>query len=69
LASGRLDQQIPIHSNDELGSLGQAFKKMSANVRDTMAAISDEKSKLTSILSNIADGVIMTDFPGEIFIS
>jgi two-component system phosphate regulon sensor histidine kinase PhoR len=42
---------------------------MSANLSDTMAAISDEKSKLTAILSKIADGVIMTDSKTRIILA
>jgi two-component system phosphate regulon sensor histidine kinase PhoR len=61
LASGEFDQQIRIESQDELGRLGHAFTKMSANIKGKMAAISDEKSKLATVLASIADGVIMTD--------
>jgi two-component system, OmpR family, phosphate regulon sensor histidine kinase PhoR len=66
IASGDLSQQIRITSRDELGRLGKAFNKMSANLQDTLSAISDEKNKLLTVLSSITDGVIMTDSQGKI---
>ncbi len=47
----------------------QAFNKMSANLKDMMATISDDKSKLETILSTMADGVIMTDSRGNILLA
>jgi two-component system, OmpR family, phosphate regulon sensor histidine kinase PhoR len=61
LSSGQFDQQIRIESPDELGRLGDAFNKMSSNLKEKMAAVSDEKSKLATVFSTITDGMIMTD--------
>ncbi len=69
LSSGQFDQQIDIESSDELGRLSNAFNKMSANIRDQMAAISDEKSKLSTVLASITDGVIMTDDRSRILLA
>lgn len=68
IASGQFDQTIDTYSNDELGRLSQAFNKMSANLKEMMSTISDEKSKLLAVLSTIADGVIMTDTGGNILL-
>ena len=36
IAAGKLDQQIPVRSDDEIGRLGRAFNEMSANVKHTV---------------------------------
>ena len=64
IAAGELEQKIPVVTSDESGQLAKAFNEMSASLKDSVAEISEEKSKLTNILSNIADGVIMTDSEG-----
>jgi two-component system phosphate regulon sensor histidine kinase PhoR len=66
IAAGKLDQQIPIRTKDEIGRLGRAFNEMSISLKNTMAAIVDERSKLAAILSSITDGVVMTDSEGSI---
>jgi two-component system, OmpR family, phosphate regulon sensor histidine kinase PhoR len=69
IAGGDLDQQIVISSNDELGSLGRAFNKMSAKLKDTLGTISEEKNKLLTVISTIGDGVMMTDPQGKILLA
>jgi two-component system phosphate regulon sensor histidine kinase PhoR len=66
IAAGKLDQQIPIRTNDEIGRLGRAFNEMSLNLKNTMATIVGEKGKLVTILSSITDGVVMTDSEGNV---
>ena len=61
IAAGNLDQQILIITNDEIGRLAHAFNEMSHNLQTTMASIVDERSNLASVLSNLTDGVVMTD--------
>jgi two-component system, OmpR family, phosphate regulon sensor histidine kinase PhoR len=69
IASGQFGQQTEISSNDELGQLGRAFNKMSLNLKEMMTATSDERKKLNTVLSTIADGVIMTDIKGNILMA
>jgi two-component system, OmpR family, phosphate regulon sensor histidine kinase PhoR len=69
VTSGQFDQLIQMESRDEIGRLGHAFNKMSANLRDKMAAISGEKSKLATVLSSITDGVIITDTRSNILLA
>jgi two-component system phosphate regulon sensor histidine kinase PhoR len=66
IASGKLEQQIPIQTNDEIGRLGRAFNEMSLNLKNKVATIVDERSKLVTVLSSITDGVVMTDSEGSI---
>ena len=69
IASGELGQKIPVLTIDESGQLAKAFNEMSSSLKDLVAEISDEKSKLATILSNMADGVIMTDNEGRVLLA
>ena len=66
IAAGDLKQDIQIHSRDEAGELGKAFNEMAGNIRKLVESISTEQSKLDTVLSNMADGVIVTDKEGNI---
>ena len=66
IAAGDFTQNILVHSRDEAGELGKAFNEMAANIRKLIENISTEQSKLDTVLSNMADGVIVTDKDGNI---
>jgi two-component system phosphate regulon sensor histidine kinase PhoR len=69
IASGELDQKISVSTSDESGQLAHAFNEMSLSLKKMVATISEERGKLATILSSIADGVIMTDTEGNIIIA
>jgi two-component system phosphate regulon sensor histidine kinase PhoR len=69
IAAGRIDRQIKIGSSDEIGQLGYAFNRMSANLKKMVDTITDESNKLTTILANLTDGVVMTDPDGCIVLA
>jgi two-component system, OmpR family, phosphate regulon sensor histidine kinase PhoR len=69
IASGELGQKIPIRTKDETGQLAQAFNEMSSNLNKLVGDISIEKTKLQTVLANMADGVIMTDVEGKIVLA
>ena len=66
IAAGDLNQDIQVRSRDEAGELGKAFNEMAGNIRKLIEGISAEQSKLDTVLSNMADGVIVTDKEGNI---
>jgi len=66
LAAGDLQQTILVRSRDEAGELGNAFNEMAGNIRRLIGDISTERSKLDTVLSNMTDGVIVTDKEGNI---
>ena len=66
IAAGDLNQDIQVRSHDEAGELGKAFNEMAGNIRKLIDSISAEQSKLDTVLSNMADGVIVTDEEGNI---
>ena len=69
IASGELEQKIVVGTRDETGQLARAFNEMSLNLNKLIGEISTEKTKLTTILGNMADGVVMTDTEGKIVLA
>jgi two-component system phosphate regulon sensor histidine kinase PhoR len=66
ITSGELGQKITIEAKDEVGELAQAFNEMSSRLKEMVETISEDRTRLVSILDNMADGVIMTDTEGNI---
>lgn len=65
IASGELAQKIPARTRDETGQLAQAFNEMSSNLDKLVGDISVERNRLRTVLSSMADGVIMADPEGK----
>jgi len=69
MASGELGQKISVRTRDESGQLAQAFNEMSLKLKEMLTTISEDRTRLTSILNNMADGVILTDAEGNIVLT
>jgi two-component system phosphate regulon sensor histidine kinase PhoR len=69
IASGELGQKIRVRTRDEIGQLAEAFNEMSSNLDKLIGDISAERTKLQTVLANMADGVIMTDVDGNIVLA
>jgi two-component system phosphate regulon sensor histidine kinase PhoR len=69
MAAGRLDSRIAPRSNDELGRLGLAFNRMAGELGDTIALISDERTRLAVLLETMGDGLLMIDHDGVIVLA
>ncbi|MBN1375321.1 MAG: HAMP domain-containing protein [Dehalococcoidia bacterium] len=68
ISAGQLGNRIVVQTGDEVGELGNAFNEMSSNLKITVEALSSEKAKLSTVLDNMIDGVILTDLEGSILI-
>jgi two-component system phosphate regulon sensor histidine kinase PhoR len=66
ITSGELGQKITLGARDEVGELAHAFNEMSARLKELVETISEDRTRLATILDNMADGVIMTDTGGNI---
>ena len=66
IALGEFGRKISVRTKDESGQLAHAFNEMSLKLKEMLATISEDRARLTSILDNMADGVIMTDIEGNI---
>ena len=69
IASGEFGHRISVGTKDESGQLAHAFNEMSANLKRSVETISEDRARLTSILDNMADGVILTDIEGNIILT
>jgi two-component system phosphate regulon sensor histidine kinase PhoR len=69
IASGNLEQIIPTRTYDEIGRLGHAFNDMSQHLKTTMASIEEGRSNLAAVLTNLTDGVLMTDSEERIILA
>jgi PAS domain S-box len=66
LAQGELDQKIKVTSKDEVGELAGAFNQMVAKLKEMVALLTAERDKMSAILSNMADGIIVVDGEGKV---
>ncbi len=68
VAEGRFDQRVPVMGTDEIGQLSAAFNNMTDRLSEALALNEEEKEKLSSILTNMSDGVLATDETGRVII-
>lgn len=66
VAKGRLGEEIPVMSSDELGQLTETFNYMSKELKETIDDIQREKNKMEIVLYNMTDGVLAYDAEGNI---
>lgn len=69
IASGEFGHKISVDTKDESGQLAHAFNEMSSKLQDMLATVSEDKTRLTGILDNMADGVVLTDTRGNIVLN
>ncbi len=66
MAQGDFSQEVSVMSDDEIGRLAEMFNLLREKLNITLAEISNEKSKLETILHYMADGLIAIDLSGKI---
>jgi two-component system phosphate regulon sensor histidine kinase PhoR len=69
ITSGDLNQIINTGAMDETGELARSFNQMSVKLAEMVDRMSEDRTRLSGILDNIADGVVMTDNDGNIIIA
>ncbi|MFC5468303.1 cell wall metabolism sensor histidine kinase WalK [Cohnella suwonensis] len=69
VAEGRFDERVPVFGKDEIGQLSIAFNDMTDRLSDALALNEEEREKLSSILSNMSDGVLATDELGRVIVT
>ncbi|WP_424767763.1 cell wall metabolism sensor histidine kinase WalK [Paenibacillus sp. sgz302251] len=68
VADGKFDLQVPVLGDDEIGRLSMAFNDMTIRLKDALSVNEEENEKLTSILSNMSDGVVAADERGKVIV-
>ncbi|WP_409343649.1 cell wall metabolism sensor histidine kinase WalK [Paenibacillus sp. MBLB4367] len=61
VAEGNFNQKVKVFSYDEIGQLSFAFNYMTNRLKEALLVNEEEKEKLSSILSNMSDGVVAAD--------
>ncbi len=68
VAEGDFERRVRVYGQDEIGQLSNAFNNMTARLKEALAINEEEKEKLTSILTNMNDGVLATDDRGRVIV-
>ena len=66
MAGGDFEQFVEIRSDDEIGQLASMFNHLTLKLKDTIQEMDLERSKLNTIFSYMAEGVIAVDPEGTI---
>lgn len=66
MLKGDFSQDVGIKSDDEIGRLAEMFNLLRKQLDFTLTEISNEKSKLETILKYMADGLIAVNLSGHI---
>jgi len=68
ISAGDLSRRVTVRSRDEIGQLASAFNGMAAELRQKLAAVSEERSKVEAIISSMSDAVVAVDAQGTILL-
>lgn len=65
MARGNFDQFVEVRSDDEIGQLASMFNHLTLKLKETIQEMDLERSKLDTIFSYMAEGVIAVDTNGK----
>jgi two-component system phosphate regulon sensor histidine kinase PhoR len=66
MAEGDLHARLLPTTRDEVGTLTRAFNLMSDRLHGTITMLVEERGRLTAVMDNMADGVVITDGDGHV---
>lgn len=66
MSKGDFNQRVEVRSDDEIGQLAGMFNELTLKLKNTMGEMYREKSKLDTIFTYMADGVIAVNLDGDI---
>ena len=66
IGQGGRKAKIPVHSKDEIGTLGMVLNDMSERIEDQVQRLSAEKQRLNTILRSMGEGVMVTTPDGVV---
>ena len=66
VAAGDFESPLPVESTDEIGVLTGTFNEMASVLRQTLAAVENERTKLDTLFLHMTDGVVAFDHQGRL---
>ncbi|NLK65433.1 MAG: cell wall metabolism sensor histidine kinase WalK [Tissierellia bacterium] len=66
MSMGDFEQKVNVKSDDEIGQLGNMFNYLIDQLKRSMSSLQQEKSKMETTLTYMADGVLTVDLSGNI---
>ena len=66
VAAGDFESRLPVESTDEIGILTGTFNEMASVLRQTLAAVENERTKLDTLFLHMTDGVVAFDHTGKL---
>ena len=69
MSEGDFSQEVSIKSDDEIGRLAEMFNLLRQKLDYTLSEISNEKSKLETIVKDMADGLLAVDMNRRIILA
>jgi two-component system phosphate regulon sensor histidine kinase PhoR len=64
MTAGDLGARLLPATQDEIGQLTRSFNQMANRLRETINTLTEQQNRLSAVLDNMADGVLITDDQG-----
>ncbi len=68
IAAGSLDRRVPEPDIEEFSELARSMNAMSAQVKEDLVELSEQKGKLETVLTSISAGILVTDTENRILL-
>ena len=66
IGQGEFDSEIVVDSDDEVGILAEEFNEMRRNLKAAVDKLTQEERKLTAIVDNLGEGLIVVEPSGRV---
>ena len=69
IARGRLEDRLPLHTDDELGKISRSINQMAEQLRLRLDDVTREKEQLHAVLESMVEGVLVVDAKGTVVLA
>lgn len=66
IGQGKFDSEITVDSDNEVGVLAEEFNEMRRNLKNAVDRLTHEEKKLTAIVDNLGEGLIVVEPSGRV---
>jgi two-component system, OmpR family, phosphate regulon sensor histidine kinase PhoR len=68
ISQGEFTHKIRVKTKDEIGELAEILNRMSAQLREKIIQITEERAQLSAVLSTMIEGVLAVDPQGKVLL-